>query len=415
LFLDLKESTKIKKLAEREPFWETEMRNLNFIIYLSGEWKGFHRQQMILAFANELGNKGKILCINRPVCPFVTPIKHPQKLISWIFNQHLEKISDNLFVYTPFIILHDLLAPKLIGAVTVNRFLLKWQISTVLNRINFPKNGRVSWMYCTNHVYYLGLVEEEYSVYECYDESHYDADGKFNPRRQREEKKLLSKTNMVLTTAKSLYQTRKKFNPLIYYLPNGVNYEVFSQAVNDYLQIPKVLKIIPPPRIGYVGSISTFLDFDLLEELAKARTDWAFVMIGPVDGKAPIRKLRDLPNIHFLGKVNHLDLPSYLKGLDVLIVPFALNPYTICTNPLTVHEHIAAGRPVVSVSLPELEKFKPVIELVPPQVKPFISAIEYWLANKNSPRIKLGCRMIQEYSWQKISKRILDIFETSFK
>ena len=104
---------------------------------------------------------------------------------------------------------------------------------------------------------------------------------------------------------------------------------------------------IPRPRLGYFGVIDERIDLGLLERLASARPEWQIVMVGPVVKIDP-DSLPRRPNIHWLGQKSYDELPSYLAGWDVAIMPFALNESTRFISPTKTLEYLAAGKPVVS-------------------------------------------------------------------
>src|SRR6201999_941869 len=107
---------------------------------------------------------------------------------------------------------------------------------------------------------------------------------------------------------------------------------------------------IPRPRLGYFGVIDERMDIDLLGAITSLRPDWQFVMIGPVVKIDPA-DLPHPPNIHYLGGKNYKELPAYIAGWDVALMPFAHNPSTRFISPTKTPEYLAAGKPVVSTSI----------------------------------------------------------------
>src|SRR5262249_57257775 len=61
-------------------------------------------------------------------------------------------------------------------------------------------------------------------------------------------------------------------------------------------------------------------------------------------------------NVHSLGRKPYADLPRYAKAFDVALMPFEVNELTLASNPLKVREYLAAGLPVVSTAIPEVER-----------------------------------------------------------
>jgi len=88
-------------------------------------------------------------------------------------------------------------------------------------------------------------------------------------------------------------------------------------------------------------------DTELLAKVAEMRPDWSFVMIGPVV-KIAAEDLPRRPNIHYLGPKTYAELPAYLSGWDVALMPFAMNESTEFISPTKTPEYLAGGKPVVS-------------------------------------------------------------------
>jgi UDP-galactopyranose mutase len=108
--------------------------------------------------------------------------------------------------------------------------------------------------------------------------------------------------------------------------------------------------MLPRPRLGFFGVIDERLDIELLDAVAQARSDWHLVMIGPVVKIDPaLLPRRD--NIHYLGAKSYAELPAYIAGWDLALLPFARNESTRFISPTKTPEYLAAGRPVVSTSI----------------------------------------------------------------
>lgn len=100
------------------------------------------------------------------------------------------------------------------------------------------------------------------------------------------------------------------------------------------------------------------LDVEALEALADADPSWHVVLIGPLKpGQVDEARLRRRPNIHLLGEKPRNELPGYLKGMAVALVPYRANELTRNIFPLKLFEYLAAGLPVVAGGLPELQRF----------------------------------------------------------
>ncbi len=169
--------------------------------------------------------------------------------------------------------------------------------------------------------------------------------------------------------------------------PFGVNIGRFSHNghasaygdlnANGNGSAPSPLKSLPHPVIGYVGGIHKFFDVEMLTAMARARPHWSFVLVGPLQTSAG--ELKRLPNVHLAGQKPHEELPDYIRGFDVGIVPYLFNTYTATVVPTKINEYLAMGKPVVSTDLPEVSNFNGrhgVIITSPNRAKEFVASIE---------------------------------------
>jgi glycosyltransferase involved in cell wall biosynthesis len=190
-------------------------------------------------------------------------------------------------------------------------------------------------------------------VYHCVDDLSaipgIDADS-FN----REEQRLLADCAVVFVTSLALKAKCEPFNGNVHYFSNVVDFDHFSRSHRP-AALPADMAGIPAPRIGYVGALSDFkVDFALIHEVAIARPDWHWVIIGAErEGQhSPlVEALQGRANVHFLGDKPYSDLPDYLRGLDVGTLPTLVNDYTRAMFPMKYFEYLAAGIPVVSTPL----------------------------------------------------------------
>jgi glycosyltransferase involved in cell wall biosynthesis len=80
------------------------------------------------------------------------------------------------------------------------------------------------------------------------------------------------------------------------------------------------------------------------------------VLIGEVF--CDVSRLRDLPNVHLLGRREHEALPSYCKAFDAAIIPYDMRQARMeSVNPVKTKELLAAGVPIVAADVPELRGY----------------------------------------------------------
>lgn len=171
---------------------------------------------------------------------------------------------------------------------------------------------------------------------------------------KRAECKLLKSSDVVFATTQSLLEKCQRINLNTHYLSNVVDAEHFSNAF-DTVNLPNDIENIPEPRLVYHGVLSDFkLDFRLLYDAAKLRPEWQWILIGDErEGQHSsfVVSLKSLPNVHFLGYKNYNDLPKYLSGMSVGLLPTLVNPYTDSMFPMKFYEYVASGLRVVSTPI----------------------------------------------------------------
>ncbi|HEY1112573.1 MAG TPA: glycosyltransferase, partial [Chitinophagaceae bacterium] len=184
-------------------------------------------------------------------------------------------------------------------------------------------------------------------VYDCMDEL---SAFKFAPPALTEnEKMVMQKADVVFTGGYSIYEAKKDKHHNIYPFPSSIEKEHFAIA-RTISEDPADQAPIPHPRFGFFGVLDERFDIDLIEQVAKARPNWQFVLIGPVVKIDPAT-LPQYANIHYLGGKTYKELPQYLAGWDVAVIPFAMNESTRYISPTKTPEYLAAGKPVISTPI----------------------------------------------------------------
>ena len=187
----------------------------------------------------------------------------------------------------------------------------------------------------------------KFIVYDCMDEL---SSFKFAPPELKErEKELFSKADLVFTGGYNLYHAKKSFHHNIYPFPSSIDKEHFMQA-RQIIADPVDQTDIPHPRFGFYGVVDERFDIDLIKEVAERKPEWQFVIIGPVI-KIDSESLPIMNNIHYLGSKNYKELPLYLAGWGVAIIPFLRNESTKYVSPTKTPEYLAGGKPVISTSI----------------------------------------------------------------
>lgn len=259
----------------------------------------------------------------------------------------IEEIEKNLYVISPLII--PAWGKPLIQK--LNAQLLRWQVRRAMKRLRFQ--NPINWIFNPAAGILAGTLNESKLIYYCVDE--YTAFSGVNADALTAiEKELLSKADLVVVSAEKLLASKKSPNAPTVLVRHGVDYEHFRKALDPATIVPAEIANLPRPIIGYFGLIAEdWIDLPLLEKVAAGFPQGTIVMIGKVTTN--VEALLQYGNIRFLGRQPYEALPSYCKGFDVAMIPFPISDVTLNANPLKAREYLAAGLPVVSTAIPEVE------------------------------------------------------------
>jgi glycosyltransferase involved in cell wall biosynthesis len=253
------------------------------------------------------------------------------------------------------------------------------------------------WYYTPMALRWTSNVRASAVIYDCMDEL---SNFKLAPTELRVlERELLQRADVVFTGGRSLYEAKRNRHARTYLFPSSVDGAHFGQARGKVVE-PADQARIGRPRIGYYGVIDERIDLELLAEVAQRRPDWNLVMVGPLAKIAD----EDLPrndNIHWLGLKPYDELPAYLAGWDVAIMPFALNESTRYISPTKTPEYLAGGRPVVSTPITDV--VRPYGEQglvhIAADAEEFVAAVEEALQSDPADLLRRADAFLASQSW----------------
>jgi GT2 family glycosyltransferase/glycosyltransferase involved in cell wall biosynthesis len=229
-------------------------------------------------------------------------------------------------------------------------------------------------------------------VYDCMD--YHQGFSNNEENMLREEQDLIRASDLVLTTSRPLFADQSQRNPNCILVPNATDFEHFNVACGA---LPDELRNLGKPIIGYYGAIADWFDSELIHELALARPQWNFVLIGRTFG-ANLAPLRHSKNVHLLEEKPYSVLPPYLHAFDVCIIPFKKTPLTEMTNPVKLFEFLSAGKAVVATDLTELRHYSDYVELAS-TLEQWLLAIENALHDHSPERVAARVEFARHNTW----------------
>jgi len=210
--------------------------------------------------------------------------------------------------------------------------------------VSITNGPLVTWYYTPMMLPFSRHLGASVVVYDCMDEL---SKFRFAPEHLLAlEQELIDRADLVFTGGASLYEAKKGRHSSVHCFPSSVDRDHFARARRELPQ-PADQAQLKHPRLGFYGVIDERFDIDLLREMADMRPDWSFVMVGPVV-KIGEDELPRAANIHYVGGKTYEQLPAYLSGWEVALMPFAMNESTQFISPTKTPEYLSGGKPVVS-------------------------------------------------------------------
>jgi UDP-galactopyranose mutase len=275
-------------------------------------------------------------------------------------------------------------------------------------------NEYVFWYYTPMALKFTDHFTPIAAVYDCMDElSAFKGAHSHLPLMEKE---LFRQVDLVFTGGQSLYEAKRNQHPAVHAFPSSIDASHFGKA-RKMSSEPEDQAHIPHPRLGFFGVIDERFDIELLDQIARQRPDWQFVMIGPVVKIDPA-SLPNHANIHYLGGKKYSELPDYLAGWDIALLLFARNESTRYISPTKTPEYLAAGKPVISTSIRDVVRPYGELKLVEiaDTADEFIAAAEKLLARTDrSEWLKRVDAFLENISWDKTWAQMSDLIDQAIQ
>lgn len=263
--------------------------------------------------------------------------------------------------------------------------------------------AQIAWLYPPTALELAARLDARCTVYDCVDDLPRDA------ALARLEREVVGRSDLVLTAGRSLWASTRHQHPRVHALPSGIDTAHFARA-RGTIEEPRDQAEIRGPRLGLVGTVDARIDLELVAHVADERPEFQVVIVGPIVGLDP-RALPRRPNIHWLGPKSYEQLPAYLSGWDVVLMPLTLGGETRFVSPATTLEALAAGKPVVSTAAPDLEAPDGLVRLA--DRGSFVIAIESALREDRTARLARADELLASTSWEttfeKVRRLVVDV------
>lgn len=291
-------------------------------------------------------------------------------------------------------------------ALKINEFILSFKLKRIIE-----KYGVSNFIYINSfNFHYPGLADRLkpfLKVYHCLDPLVLAFD-----RRHGivSEDLIVEDSDIVICSAKQLYEEKKVLNKVTYFVPNAADLSHSIKVLEPSLKVYEKIAALKYPVVGYFGAIERRIDYPLLQEVISANRDKTFVFVGPVQGDYVSDEFRKNPNVVFTGPVPYSEMPAVIKGFDVTLIPFKKDEFSKTIFPLKLFEYLGAGKPVVCTDFNmDLAEFTADTVAYCATSEAFSEAIKVALSSDNAENVQKRIKVASENTWEKRVEEIGDI------
>jgi len=341
-----------------------ELVDQDIVCFTYSDWRAsWATPQQIMT---RLAPKNRILYVDQPRSVFYfLKSMDPQGSGAWV-GPALQELRPNFFVYHmphAFLPVGKLPLPLAKATMALNGRLMARLIRAQMEHLGMKKP--ILWNYSPLHGAAVERIPSRLDVYCIADEwTNYLHDDAGKGVVQWMDEKLTRESDIVFPSTENQYARREHLNPHMHTVHHAADYGHFSQAAADETPLAEEFEDLPRPVIGVVGVIDPDrFDVALIEHLSSARPGWTIMLVGPPRKDMDLTRLRALPNVYLTGNRAIEDLPKYLKGFDVCLIPYMVNEATRDIYPLKLQEYLATGKPIVSSAMPSVMAYDQVVAI----------------------------------------------------
>ncbi|MFX0202253.1 MAG: glycosyltransferase [Candidatus Hodarchaeota archaeon] len=283
----------------------------------------------------------------------------------------------------------------------INQFIISWIVR--ISTRGFDERRKLClWISDAIHYPLLRRLKPKLSVYDCTDAFFFQ-----DPKRQVYHDRLRHKTmrdsSVSFFTSRLYFEEGQRYSDNCHYIPNGVDIRNFRKR--NY-PVPEEMKAIRRPILGFVGSLDSRIDLELIKEILREREDVSLVLVGPVMENS--RKLDIHDRVFLIGKKSFREIPYFIKQFDIALIPY-IPGRAQAVYPVKLHEYLIMGKPVISTNINEVMQFSEVVYIANTRHE-FIEKITLALndndANKERRRIQTALQNTWTNRLRKINREL---------
>lgn len=320
-----------------------------------------------------------------------------------VLRPRLEQRGENLYLLKPPRGLPKWTDPR------VEKLTYRWYgrlVGRAAKRLGF--RDTILWVYRPSFLHGFGSIPHRHLVFDLVDDlAAYDQGSSGAGHVEAAIDDLVRRADLLVVTASTLADRYGGLARRLEHIPNGYDSALFSP--DSAGPPPETLESVPRPILGFIGTLFSFLDFELLEHVAHVHHDKSLVLVGPVEESVrdSVTRLTRRPNVTHVGGQPQALIPRYIATFDVCLNPFRPSRVADSVNPLKVYEYLALGKPVVSTPMEGLrrEAAGDVVSFAADRNE-FCREIERSLTREVQDASEERQAAVVSYSWERLFDRL---------
>lgn len=335
------------------------------------------------------------------------------------FRRRIEEVQKNLFVY------HDPLFLPRTGWRGIGKAVDRLRdvlLERTVRRLGFARP--VLWLVRPSCWDLPGKFGEKAVLYQIVDDylSYPGVTPRARERLEREERVIADHADLIVVTAETLLAVKRGLHPNVILIPNGVDEGTLEEGRREGGDVPRELVEARRPVFGYVGGITEKLDLELLEKIARSfenSSTGTLVLVGPVNVSSAgalkrIERLRASPAVLFTGKKEAREVPAFLRGFDVGLIPYAPGEQSRSIDPLKLYEYLAFGLPVVAADIPSMRPHAAVVRVAADHAT-FLAHLGEAALERDEAIASRRRAIAAENGWERRADQISDALEAALR
>lgn len=383
------------------------MEPLDIVMFSYADWLGMQSTPQHLA--RLLAGAHRVLLVDMPHSIFRFLKEREQPGLARWRGPCLQQVQPALWVYHPphrFLPVGGLPYPVSRTSLRINGSLLAHRLAGVLRRLQFERP--VLWSFSPVHGGAGEHLPRRLMVHDICDEwANYLSHPGDRRLVDEMDRRLAEEADIVFTFSEDMKAKRQAHNPETHVVLPAGDVALYSKAARAETVAPDDLAALPRPVVGAICVIGpSRFDRNLIVRMAEAHPEWSLALLGPVRGGIDLTPLAALPNVHLMGNRKREEMPNYLKGMDVAIIPYALNEATRHIYPMKTQEYLAGGKPVVAPRLPACAGLEEAVYFAD-DIPGFIALTERALAEDTPDKAAVRRQVAAQNGWeQRLATRL---------